>query len=408
MPLQKQQYQVHGLTGQFCDASRELMYRRSIQESVRLEFSFAVSVAACVFGMFAIADYYLLGLTREFYLLLTMRIVVVSICLLVALVVRRWGGNDYRAWLHALPLWVFATGIILIVPLRPESLPTQITAVVVATMAFYLLIPNPLTVVTAASLYLNIGFLVAAVLFAGLSPIATLLVALLLIMGSVVGFFALLRLECLQRKQYALLQEERDNNHQLHKEIAHRKSLEEQLRVVAEQDALTSLNNRGHFIKLAKDLLQHSQSHKVPFSLFMIDVDHFKHINDTWGHSHGDWVLTKIAEVCAESLRPTDVIGRFGGEEFVVALPDTSSHDAQMVAERLKKKVAELSLTEEMGKLRPSVTVGVAATDSEEADLESLIKRADEMLYVGKRAGRNQVVVCSDVVEAPDSPVGSK
>ena len=94
MPLQKQQYQVHGLTGQFCDASREFMYRRSIQESVRLEFSFAVSVAACVFGMFAIADYYLLGLTREFYLLLTMRIVVVSICLLVALVVRRWGGND--------------------------------------------------------------------------------------------------------------------------------------------------------------------------------------------------------------------------------------------------------------------------------------------------------------------------
>ncbi|MEL7967995.1 GGDEF domain-containing protein [Vreelandella neptunia] len=408
MPLQKQQYQVHRLTGQFCDTSRELMYRRSIQESVRFEFSFAVSVAACVFGMFAIADYYLLGLTREFYLLLTMRIVIVSVCLLVAFVIRHWGGNDYGAWLHALPLWAFATGIILIVPLRPESLSTQITAVAVATMGFYLLIPNRLTVVTAASLYLNIGFLVAAVLFAGLTPIGVLLLTVLLGMSNVVGFFALLRLERLQRKQYAMLYEERDQNRQLHNEIAHRESLEEQLRIVAERDALTNLNNRGHFIKLAKDLLQHSQSHKAPFSLFMIDVDHFKHINDTWGHSHGDWVLTKIAKVCAESLRPTDVIGRFGGEEFVVALPDTSSGDAQLVAERLKKKVAELSLTEEMGKLRPSVTVGVAATDSEKADLESLIKRADEMLYVGKRGGRNQVVVCSDVVEAPASPVGNK
>ncbi|WP_251048282.1 GGDEF domain-containing protein [Halomonas sp. ISL-56] len=372
------------------------MYRRTIQESLRLEFSLAVSVAACVFGMFVIADYYLLGLTREFYLLLTMRIVVVSLCLLIAFVVRRWSGNDYRAWLHALPLWVFATGIILIVPLRPESLSTQITAVAVATMGFYLLIPNRLTVVTAASLYLNIGFLVAAMLFAGLTPIGMLLLAVLLGMSNVVGFFALLRLERLQRKQYAMLYEERDQNRQLHNEIAHRQSLEEQLRLAAERDALTNLNNRGHFMKLANGLLKRSQYEKVPFSLFMIDVDHFKNINDTWGHSHGDWVLTKIAEVCAESLRPSDVIGRFGGEEFVVALPNTSPNEAQMVAERLKMKVAELSSMEEMSKLNPSITIGVAATSTDDVGLESLITRADQMLYVGKRGGRNRVVVCRD------------
>ncbi|OZT74731.1 GGDEF domain-containing protein [Vreelandella boliviensis LC1] len=396
MPLREKKYQVHGLTGQFCDASSELMYRRTIQESVRLEFSLAVSVAACVFGMFVISDYYLLGLTRSFYLLLTMRIVVVSLCLLIAFVVRRWSGNDYRVWLHALPLWVFATGIILIVPLRPESLSTQITAVAVATMGFYLLIPNRLTVVTAASLYLNIGFLVSAVLFAGLTPIGMLLLAVLLGMSNVVGFFALLRLERLQRKQYAMLYEERDQNRQLHNEIAHRQSLEEQLRIAAERDALTNLNNRGHFMKLAKGLLKRSQYEKVPFSLFMIDVDHFKSINDTWGHSHGDWVLTKIAGVCAESLRPSDVIGRFGGEEFVVALPNTSPSEAQMIAERLKMKVAELSSMEEMSKLNPSITIGVAATSADDVGLESLITRADQMLYVGKRGGRNQVVVCRD------------
>ncbi|MFP3342470.1 GGDEF domain-containing protein [Halomonas sp. SIMBA_159] len=396
MLLQKKQYQVHGLTGQFCDANCEQRYRRSIQESVRGEFSLAVSVAASVFGMFAIADYYLLGLTKAFYLLLTMRVVVVSICLLVAYLVRRGGMSDDHPWLHALPLWLFATGIILIVPLRPESLSTQITAVVVATMAFYLLIPNRLTVVTAASLYLNIGFLVAAVLFAKLAPIPTLLLSLLLIMGVVVGFFALLRLEILQRKQYALLHEEREQNLQLHKEIAHRESLEEQLRVLAERDALTKLNNRGHFMNVAKKLLQCSQADNVPFSLFMIDVDHFKHINDTWGHSYGDWVLIRVAEVCAEVLRPSDVIGRFGGEEFVVALPNTSTNDAQRVAERLKQRVAELAFTDEMSELSLSVTIGVATTNAEESNLEALIKRADDMLYVGKRSGRDQVVVCRD------------
>ena len=408
MPLHKKQYRLHRLTGQFCDANREQMYRRSIQQGEKVEFSFALSIAAGVFAIFAISDYYLLGLTTEFYLLLAMRVVVVSVCLLVACVVRYSRSSEYRVWLHALPLWALATGIILIVPLRPESLSTQITGIVLATMAFYLLIPNRLPVVTVPSLYLNIGFLVAAALFAGVAPIAMLLLAVLLGMSNVVGFFALLRLERLQRKQYVMLDEERDQNRQLHNEIAHRRSLEEQLRIVAERDALTNLNNRGHFMKLAEGLLQRSQYASEPFSLFMIDVDHFKRINDTWGHSHGDWVLTKIAEVCAESLRPTDVIGRFGGEEFVVALPGTSSSDAQRVAERLKNRVAELSFTDELNKLHPSVTIGVTATDLEEVDLESLIKRADEMLYVGKRRGRNQVVVYNDVLEAPDSHLGKK
>lgn len=392
-------YHVHWLTGQLREYSSESVYRRSIQERVRFETCISVIVAASIFGMFSITDYHLLGTTREYYLLVAMRFVVVSLCFLLAFVIVRWGSYTRHAWLHALPLWILATGIILIVPLRPESLSSQVTAAVVATMAFYLLIPNLLTVVTLASLYLSIGFLTSAVLFADIDSVATLRIALLLIMANIVGFFALWRLEGLQRKQFVLLHEERDQNRQLLKEIAHRKALEEQLRMVAERDALTGLNTRGHFMKRAQGLLQRSQHEKVPFSLFMIDVDHFKSINDTWGHSHGDWVLSKIAEVCAQALRPTDVIGRFGGEEFVVALPNTSAEDAQIVAERLKKRVAELPLKEGMSERRLSVTIGVAVAHTETADLESLIKRADQTLYVGKRDGRNRVVMCRERME---------
>nr|CDQ34218.1 putative diguanylate cyclase YcdT [Virgibacillus halodenitrificans] len=372
------------------------MYRKSIKTNVRFESCLSLILVSLVFGMFALTDYHLLGLSREYYLLITMRIVVVSLCLLLAFIIGRWGSYSRKVWLHALPLWILATGIILIVPLRPDSLLTQITAVVVATMAFYLLIPNLLTVAMFASLYLSIGFLAAAVLFAEIAPVVTLRLALLLIMTNVVGFCALLRLEILQRKQFALLHEERDQNRHLLKEIAHRKSLEAQLRMVAERDALTGLDSRGHFMKRAEALLQRSRLEKMPFSLFMIDVDHFKSINDTWGHTHGDWVLTKIAEVCAQSLRPTDVIGRFGGEEFVVALPDTSPEDAQTIAERLKKKVAELPLQEGMNELCLSVTIGIALANSEEDSLESLITRADQTLYVGKRNGRNRVVMSHD------------
>ncbi|WP_353979720.1 GGDEF domain-containing protein [Salinicola endophyticus] len=364
---------------------------------MHFEAPISLVVAALIFGMFAIADYQILGPIREYYLLIAMRAVVVGICLFLALIMVIRGDSSHRMWLHALPLWVLATGIILIVPLRPDSLSTQIMAVIVATIGFYLLIPNLLTVVAFASLYLSIGFLAAAALFAEASPGALLRLALLLIMTNGVGFCALLRLEKLQRTQFALLHEERDQNRQLLKEIAHRELLEEQLRRVAERDALTGLNSRRHFMKLAEALLQVSHEDQTPFSLFMIDVDHFKRINDTCGHSQGDWVLTQVAEICTQALRPTDVIGRFGGEEFVVALPDTDAEQAVIVAERLRRKVAALPLEEAMRELQLSITIGIAVARGDELSLQSVIARADQALYAGKREGRNQVVACAEI-----------
>lgn len=394
--MSSQQKNIHWLTGQFRDGHNESKYRDSVQASVRFESRLALVLVALVFAMFGITDYNLLGLTDEYYLLLTMRIAVVSLCLLLAFVIGRSGSYSRNAWLHALPLWILATGIILIIPLRPESLSSQVTAVVVAIMAFYLLIPNLLTVAAVGSFYLSVGFLAAAVTFVGLSPTDVLRLTLLLIMANIVGYCALLRLEFLQRKQFSLLHDERDQNRELLNEIKHRKSLEAQLRMVAERDDLTGVDSRSHFMKRAEALLQRAQLEGTPFALFMIDVDHFKRINDTWGHTRGDLILTKIAEACEQSLRPTDVIGRFGGEEFVVGLPHTSPSDAQAVAERLKNNVAALRFTDDMSDLRLSITIGVAVASTDDTDLDALIRRADDMLYAGKRDGRNCVVMASE------------
>ncbi|ACV25531.1 GGDEF domain-containing protein [Kangiella koreensis] len=393
MSQQKTRNEIHWLTGQFRDRSNESKYRDYIEKSVRFESRFALIVVAVIFGMFGITDYNLLGLTRDYYLLLTMRIIVVSSCLILAFIIGRSGGYARNVWLHALPLWIVATGIVLIVPLRPESLSTQVTAIVVAIMAFYLLIPNLLTVAALASLYLSISFLSAAVAFAELSPVATVTIGLLIMVANIVGYTALLRIEFLQRKQFALLNEEREQNRHLEKEITHRKSLEERLRTAAESDALTGVDSRGHFMQRAEALLQRSRFEKAPFCLFMIDVDYFKRVNDTWGHTCGDQILSKIAEVCQHSLRPNDIIGRFGGEEFVVGLPNTNTSEAKAVADRLKDNVAALTLDGEMSELRLSVTIGIAVADTEDDDLDVLITRADNMLYVGKREGRNRVVI---------------
>lgn len=394
MTHQQKYNDIHWLTGQFRDTGSELKYRDSIEQRVRLESRLALVVASVVFAMFGISDFNLLGLTQEYYLLLTMRIVVVSSCLFLAFIIGRSGKYSRKVWLHALPLWIFATGIILIVPLRPESLSTQVTSTVVAIMAFYLLIPNLLSVATVASVFLSIGFLVAAVVFAGISPAVTLRIFLLLVMANIVGYSALLRIEFLQRRQFMLLNEERDQNKQLQAEITHRKSLEAQLRMVAEYDALTGVTSRGHFMKRVEALLRRSQWETAPFCLFMIDVDHFKDVNDTWGHTYGDQVLAKIAEVCQQSLRPSDILARFGGEEFVVGLPNTDPGCAKKVATRLKENINAIRLTGELSDLRLSVTIGIAVANAND-DLDTLITRADTMLYTGKRDGRNRVIMLS-------------
>ncbi|NAW33562.1 GGDEF domain-containing protein [Halomonas alimentaria] len=392
-------YPLHRLTGQFLEPTREASYRHEIAPRVRLESSLALCVAALVFGMFSISDYHYLEPSLALTLLLAMRLVVTLSCLVLALVIGRLGDYNRRLWLHALPLWILATGIILIVLLRPdpESLSTQVTSLLVAITAFYLLIPNLLPVVTIASLYLSVGFLTAAVLVADIPVVVTLRITLLIVMANVVGFFALLRLERLQRTQFALLEEERVQNRQLVEEIARRKSLEAQLRMVAERDELTGLDSRRHFMARAEALLKRARHEKAPFSLFMIDVDHFKAINDTWGHGQGDRVLAALAETCRRSLRPQDVIGRFGGEEFIVALPDTHPRDALMVAERLQQRISDLEVMEAMPGHRLTVTIGIAGFRDENADLDALIQQADQALYAGKHAGRNRVVVSQEV-----------
>lgn len=395
MLSQQKQYDIHWLTGQFRDQSKESEYRRAIEPGVRSDSRLALLLVSVVFAMFGITDYNLLGTTTDYYWLLSMRITVVGTCLLLAFIIGRRGGYASTPWLHALPLWILAAGTILIVPLRPESLSTQITAIVVAIMAFYLLIPNLLTIAALASLFLSSGFLVAAYIYAGISAGDVVRLGLLLIMSNIVGYSALRRLERLQRKQYLLLNEERSQNRVLLSEIKHRKSLEAQLRMVAEHDDLTGVDSRRHFMKRAKALLQRSRLEQTPFCFFMIDVDHFKRINDTWGHTRGDLILSTIASVCQQSLRPSDIIGRFGGEEFVVGLPHTLLDDAYAVAERLKQNVAAIALSGELAGVQLSVTIGVAIATPED-DLDDLIAHADNLLYVGKRDGRNQVVMCGE------------
>ena len=179
------------------------------------------------------------------------------------------------------------------------------------------------------------------------------------------------------------------------RDISARKKSEKLLVELATTDALTGLANRRHFLEQAEAILHRAVRYKKPFSLLMFDLDHFKKINDTYGHDAGDEVLRATAATVLKVLRETDVIGRIGGEEFAAALPETDLDAACRAAERLRSGLATTKVETAAGVINFSASIGVTRLISPETPLAELLKQADNALYVAKGSGRNRVAVAS-------------
>ena len=157
-------------------------------------------------------------------------------------------------------------------------------------------------------------------------------------------------------------------------------------------DPLTGLYNIRHFFKLAEIEISKLKRYKKTCSCLMIDLDHFKNINDTYGHIVGDKVLIEIGKRIKEGIRDYDILARYGGEEFIILLPDTDLENAIAVAERIRKNIAssEIEINDEV-KIPITVSIGVASANGSDIILDELIKKADRALYIAKNSGRNKV-----------------
>jgi len=171
---------------------------------------------------------------------------------------------------------------------------------------------------------------------------------------------------------------------------------------LATTDGLTRLSTRRHFLDQAELEYTRSRRYGRRLSLLMLDADRFKQVNDEYGHEVGDRVLKLVASVCRTNLRHFDIIGRYGGEEFIIALPETGGETAADVAERIRSHVAELMVTTHKGDLKVSVSLGCATLAEDIEDLADLINRADAALYAAKRGGRNQVRTYGPELEGED------
>lgn len=178
---------------------------------------------------------------------------------------------------------------------------------------------------------------------------------------------------------------------QLNQEIDRRTRVEARLREMATVDSLTGVLNRRAFMEALGHEFLRAKRHRHPLSLLMLDLDHFKNINDMWGHLIGDKVLAAFADLCAVEIRQSDVFGRVGGEEFAIILPETALDMALHVGRRIRHSISETPIPIEDNDISLSVSLGVATLEEGE-DVEGLLREADLSLYEAKRLGRDMVV----------------
>jgi diguanylate cyclase (GGDEF)-like protein len=175
------------------------------------------------------------------------------------------------------------------------------------------------------------------------------------------------------------------------------------LEMLAAMDWLTGLYNRRHFETLARSELARCQRYLRPLSLLTIDIDHFKSVNDQFGHAAGDRVLRLVANACYAAKRDSDMAARIGGEEFALLLPETSEDAAAQFAERLRDQIRGCTPNVEGTTLTVTVSIGIASANAATTSIDVLMREADQALYDAKRSGRDRVVVWGCRHEVPQT-----
>jgi len=198
------------------------------------------------------------------------------------------------------------------------------------------------------------------------------------------------------RHQLLLLNEGLENmvaerTEELREEIAKRRVAQEKLRQLAIRDGLTKVFNHRYFMELGLREFERVKRYGRSLSLILLDVDHFKKVNDSYGHTVGDRALQALAQICLKTIRKVDVLARIGGEEFAVLLPETGLERACLAAERLRRNVSHTILVTNKTELGLTLSLGVGSVTDETKDFGDLLRIVDSALYAAKRNGRDRV-----------------
>jgi len=270
---------------------------------------------------------------------------------------------------------------------------------IIIVLMYYLFIPVRFVIALIPSVFMSVAYTSSIAFFtnAETSYVVNLLIFFLL--ANIYGVFHMTTFNRIRRNEFHALIEQQRLNDKLHKEIVIRREAEHRLFGLATIDDLTGIHNRRHFMELFMHEIKRAHRYNNLLSLMMLDVDYFKSVNDTYGHVVGDIVLKHLAKMIQANLRELDIVARFGGEEFIVLLPNTDLKSAHEVAERICLIVSETPIDISEAMLTISVSIGVVTLCKSCNSMEAMIKVADDALYKAKKDGRNRTVTMCELAE---------
>jgi diguanylate cyclase (GGDEF)-like protein len=327
---------------------------------------------------FAYSDYLLFGLSLPFVLLIALRASLLTFAVYLGRRLRR--TRDHREYDRLVIAWALAgiTASLIVNLSRPPTFTYHIAVDALVLLAAYLIIPTHLhaRLLVGAGLTLSIVMLIATGRRIG-DPLAMNVVWASMTLANVMGLTVSCRISTLRRRQFVAIQELRQ--------------VRDTLQVMATTDPLTGVLNRRRLMEIATQVLDIARRERRSVAVIVVDLDHFKQVNDRLGHAAGDDVLASFARVLREQTRREDVIGRIGGEEFAIVLPRASLQTARDVAERIRMGLHNTDVSVDGNVIPVTVSLGVAALRPGDESPDDLLKRADQALYAAKRRGRDRV-----------------
>lgn len=384
---------IRPLWGEFADAKLEQAFRESRLAHVVAQQRISLLVWGVLLLAFAVPDYLSMGGIPLFWWLMAYRVVFVGFLAFTWLALRRTPRLALKGrhimWLA----FLFYPFFFLIDGLPLEMFMLNFGTLLITQLALFLFVPVRLAQVMPVALFGTIGATVMAWSI-GMGAVATVSTLLLFCATTALGYVPALRMQKVARQEFLLRNQLQTANRELRAEMAQRVTLQNELEYLAGTDLLTGLANRRTFAAHFDRDVVRAQRSGEPLSLAMLDLDHFKQVNDCHGHAAGDAVLAHIGQLCAQSFRGVDLAARVGGEEFAVLLPGADAAQALTVLARYVHTLASTDIDIGGQTLRTTVTVGVAQHLPGES-LDALMIRADAALYAGKQAGRNQVALAS-------------
>lgn len=383
-------YRIDRLTAEFLFPETEWAFRRSIREVWVRQTRTAMVIAALFYLMFVFTDWVVMRGSPAYYLVMLNRFSVSLIGLSVAYFARPLWRQMVNGAAPTLVVGFGMIGFVWKAMLVPLEFGIHGMGMMAMLLGVYVFVPNRFLNALVVSLVASAGFLLVAMFHFNLEVGQILTLIALLVVTNILGAMVTWRTSMSMRIAFCNQTVLMAANERLEREAEERLRLETELRHRADHDETTGVANRAAFFEAAGLLFAESEAKGQPLSLLLVDVDYFKQLNGTYGHLRGDDVLRALVAVCREVLRRPHYLARFGGEEFVVMLPEATLAEAAKVAEQLRTECQRTPVAIAEVAIHFTISAGVAQRHPSEP-LNALLRRADEAVFAAKYKGRNRV-----------------